>query len=178
MLEAVESILFTEEQVKARVRELGEQISRDYEGKNPVFVGILKGSFIFMADLVRTVTIDCTVDFMAVSSYGNSASTTGAVKINKDLSQDIEGKHVIIVEDILDSGITLNYLSKYLKNRNPASLAIVTLMDKPARRIAPVQPDYCGFEVPDEFLLGYGLDYAERFRNVPFIGILKREYYE
>ena len=178
MLEAVESILFTEEQVKARVRELGEQISRDYEGKSPVFVGILKGSFIFMADLVRTVTIDCTVDFMAVSSYGNSASTTGAVKINKDLSQDIEGKHVIIVEDILDSGITLNYLSKYLKNRNPASLAIVTLMDKPARRIAPVQPDYCGFEVPDEFLLGYGLDYAERFRNVPFIGILKREYYE
>ena len=178
MLEAVESILFTEEQVKARVRELGEQISRDYEGKNPVFVGILKGSFIFMADLVRTVTIDCTVDFMAVSSYGNSTSTTGAVKINKDLSEDIEGKHVILVEDILDSGITLNYLSKYLKNRNPASLAIVTLMDKPARRIAPVQPDYCGFEVPDEFLLGYGLDYAERFRNVPFIGILKREYYE
>ena len=178
MTEVIERIMFSEEDLKKRIHELGEQISRDYEGKSPVFVGILKGCFIFMADLMRQVTVRCTVDFMAVSSYGNALSTTGAVKINKDLSQDIEGKHVILVEDILDSGITLNYLTKYLKNRNPASLAIVTLMDKPSRRIAPIQSDYCGFVVPDEFLLGYGMDFEEEYRNIPFLGILKPEYYQ
>ena len=177
MTEDIEKVLISAEELEAAVSKIGAEISRDYADKEPIFIGVLKGCFIFMADLMRHVDISCSMDFMAVSSY-NGTSSTGAVKINKDLNESIEGKDVILVEDILDSGITLNYLSKYLKNRNPASLAIVTLMDKPARRIAPVQPDYCGFEVPDEFLLGYGLDYAERFRNVPFIGILKREYYE
>ena len=178
MINDMESILLTEEQIQKRVDELGERISRDYAGKAPIFVGILKGSFVFMADLMRRVTLPCSVDFMAVSSYGNTTKTTGAVKINKDLSQDIEGKDVVVVEDILDSGVTLSYLSKYLLNRNPASLAIVTLLDKPSRRVADVHAKYSGFEIPDAFVVGYGLDYAEKYRNLPFIGILKPAIYE
>ncbi len=173
----LESILLTEEQIRQRVRELGEAITRDYRGKAPLFVGVLKGSFVFMSDLVRHVDLPCSVDFMAVSSYGNSTKTTGAVKINKDLSQDIEGKDVIVVEDILDSGVTLNYLSKYLLNRNPASLCIATLLDKPSRRLSPVHAAYSGFEIPDAFVVGYGLDYAEKYRNLPYIAILKPEIY-
>jgi len=173
----METILFTEEELQQRVRELGEAITRDYMDKNPIFVGVLKGSFVFMADLVRCVDTPCTLDFMVVSSYGSGVKTTGAVKINKDLSEDIEGRHVIIVEDILDSGVTLNYLSKYLMNRNPASLRIVTLLDKPSRRKAEVFPAYKGFEVEDNFVVGYGLDYAEKYRNLPYIGILKPEVY-
>ena len=177
MRDDMESVLLSEEQIAARIRELGAQLSRDYEGKDPVFLGVLKGCFVFMADLMRSVDIQCTMDFMAVSSYGSGTTTTGAVKINKDLSQDIAGRHVIIVEDILDSGVTLSYLTKYLSGREPASIRIVTLLDKPARRRADIKADYAGFEVPDAFVVGYGLDYDEAYRNVPFIGILKPEIY-
>jgi len=177
MRQDMETILFTEEELRQRVRELGDAITQDYKDKNPIFVGVLKGSFVFMADLVRCVDTPCTLDFMVVSSYGSGVKTTGAVKINKDLSEDIEGRHVIIVEDILDSGVTLNYLSKYLMNRNPASLRIVTLLDKPSRRKAEVFATYKGFEVEDNFVVGYGLDYAEKYRNLPYIGILKPEVY-
>jgi hypoxanthine phosphoribosyltransferase len=170
-------VLLSEEEIKAKVRELGAQITRDYEGKTPFFLGVLKGCYVFMADLVRSVDLSCTMDFMAVSSYGGGTSSTGAVRITKDLSRDIEGKDVIIVEDILDSGITLSYLKTYLLNRKPASIRIVTLLDKPARRRAEITADYCGFAVPDEFVVGYGLDYAEHYRNLPYIGILKPEIY-
>ena len=170
-------VLLTEEQIHDRVRELGEAISRDYANRDPVFVGVLKGCFVFMADLMRQVTVPCSMDFMAVSSYGAGTSTTGAVKINKDLSRDIEGRDVVIVEDILDSGVTLSYLSRYLSNRKPASISIVTLLDKPSRRKADVQAKYSGFVVPDAFVVGYGLDFAEEYRNLPYIGILKPEIY-
>ena len=172
----IQNVLISEEEILAKVAEVGAQISRDFEGKNPVFVGVLKGCFIFMADLMRNVTVNCSVDFMAVSSYSGTSST-GAVKINKDLSENIEGRHVIIVEDILDSGITLSYLKQYLMVRKPASISIVTLMDKPARRKADVYADYSCFEIPDAFVVGYGLDYNEYYRNLPYIGVLKPEIY-
>ena len=177
MHDDIKNVLVSEEELKAKVRELGAQISRDYEGKNLVLVSILKGSVVFMADLMRSVTIPCSVDFMAVSSYGNQTTTTGAVKINKDLNQDIEGRDIILVEDILDSGVTLHYLKDYLSVRRPASITIATLLDKPARRKAPIHAAYAGFEVPDAFVVGYGLDYAEKYRNLPYIGVLKPEVY-
>ena len=177
MIEDLERILLTDEQIQARISELGAQLTEDYKDKDPIFVGVLKGCFIFMADLLRKTDIYCTMDFMAVSSYGDGTTTTGAVNINKDLSRDIEGRHVIIVEDILDSGVTLSYLVKYLSVRNPASIKLVTLLDKPARRMADVRADYIGFEVEDAFVVGYGLDYAEEYRNLPYIGILKPEVY-
>ena len=170
-------ILLSEEEIHAKVRELGAQITKDYAGKTPFFLGVLKGCYVFMADLTRCIDLPCTMDFMAVSSYGGGTSTTGAVRITKDLSRNIEGKDVIIVEDILDSGVTLSYLKTYLANRKPASIRIVTLLDKPARRRADIKADYCGFAVPDEFVVGYGLDYAEAYRNLPYIGILKPEIY-
>ncbi len=170
-------ILLSEEEIHARVRELGAQITKDYAGKTPFFLGVLKGCYVFMADLTRCIDLPCSMDFMAVSSYGGGTSTTGAVRITKDLSRDIEGKDVIIVEDILDSGVTLSYLKTYLANRKPASIRIVTLLDKPARRRTDIKADYCGFAVPDEFVVGYGLDYAESYRNLPYIGILKPEIY-
>ena len=176
MHEDIEKILIGEDEIKARVAEAGAKISRDFAGKDPIFVGVLKGCFIFMADLMRYVDIHCSMDFMAVSSYSGTSST-GAVKINKDLSEDIEGRHLIIVEDILDSGVTLSYLKNYLMVRKPASISIVTLMDKPARRKADVYADYSCFEVPDAFVVGYGLDYNERYRNLPYIGVLKPEIY-
>lgn len=172
----IERVFFTEEEIDEKVKELGARISKDFEGKNPIFVGVLKGCFVFMADLMRYVTIPCSVDFMAVSSY-KGTSTTGAVNIQKDLSRDIEGRHIIMVEDILDSGVTLNYLQNYLSARNPASLTIATLMDKPSRRKAPVYARYSCFEVPDAFVVGYGLDYNETYRNLPYIGVLKPEIY-
>lgn len=172
----IERVFFTEEEINEKVKELGARISKDFEGKNPIFVGVLKGCFVFMADLMRYVTIPCSVDFMAVSSY-KGTSTTGAVNIQKDLSRDIEGRHIIMVEDILDSGVTLNYLQNYLSARNPASLTIATLMDKPSRRKAPVYARYSCFEVPDAFVVGYGLDYNETYRNLPYIGVLKPEIY-
>ncbi len=170
-------VLLSEEELENRVAELGKEITEKFRGTEPLFVGVLKGSFVFMADLVRKVDLKCSVDFMAVSSYGNGTSTTGAVKIVKDLSRDIAGQHIIIVEDILDSGVTLNYLRGYLENRKPASITIVTLLDKPARRKAPIVADMFGFTVPDEFVVGYGLDYAEKYRNLPYIGVLKPEVY-
>ena len=172
----IQSVLLTEEEIREKVKAVGRQISRDFEGLDPIFVGVLKGCFIFMADLMRRVDIRCSMDFMAVSSY-SGVTSTGAVKINKDLSEDIHGRHVIIVEDILDSGVTLNYLKSFLQQREPASIHIATLLDKPSRRKAPVNADYACFEVPDAFVVGYGLDYNERYRNLPYIGILKPEVY-
>lgn len=176
MTEDIERILISEDEIEKRVSEIGKRITEDYKDKNPLFVGVLKGCFIFMADLMRHVDIACSMDFMAVSSY-EGTSTTGAVKINKDLSQDIEGRHIIIVEDILDSGVTLSYLKKYLMVRKPASVRIATLMDKPARRMADVYADYSCFEVPDAFVVGYGLDYNEKYRNLPYVGVLKPDIY-
>ena len=172
----IQSVLISREELERHVAEAGAQISRDFEGKDPIFIGVLKGCFIFMADLMRHVSIKCSMDFMAVSSYSGTTST-GAVKINKDLSQDIGGRHIIIVEDILDSGVTLNYLKNFLLVRKPASISIATLMDKPARRKADVYADYSCFEIPDAFVVGYGLDYNERYRNLPYIGVLKPEIY-
>lgn len=173
----IDYILKSQEQLQTRVARMGAEISRDFDGKEPLFIGILKGSFIFMADLMRHVDIPCSMDFMAVSSYGNKSVTTGAVKINKDLSQDIENRHVIVVEDILDSGLTLSYLVQYLMVRNPATVHIATLLDKPSRRLRQVETSYVGFEIPDAFVVGYGLDYAEKYRNLPYIGVLKPEIY-
>lgn len=173
----IQEVLISEEELQAAVKKIGDQISKDFEGKDPLFVGVLKGCWIFMADLMRYVTINCSVDFMSVSSYSGTTST-GAVRINKDLHENIEGRHIIIVEDILDSGVTLNYLKNNLMARNPASITIATLMDKPARRKADVYADYSCFEVPDAFVVGYGLDYNERYRNLPYIGVLKPEIYE
>lgn len=177
MKQDIDRILFSEEQLQARIAELGKQLTEDYRDKDPIFVGVLKGCFVFMADLLRSTDIYCTMDFMAVSSYGDGVTSTGAVKINKDLSRDIVGRHVIIVEDILDSGITLSYLKNYLSVRKPASISIVTLLDKPSRRRADIKADYVGFEVEDAFVVGYGLDYAEEYRNLPYIGVLKSEVY-
>ena len=176
MTEAIERILISTEEIEAAVADIGAKISRDYQDRDPIFIGVLKGCFIFMADLMRHVTISCSMDFMAVSSYSGTTST-GAVRINKDLSESIEGRHLILVEDILDSGVTLNYLKNYLMVRKPASIAVATLMDKPARRKADIQADYSCFEVPDAFVVGYGLDYNERYRNLPYIGVLKPEIY-
>ena len=176
MTQDIERILLTRDEIEDKVSEIGRRITEDFRDKDPIFVGVLKGCFIFMADLMRHVDIKCSMDFMAVSSYSGTSST-GAVKINKDLSQDIEGRHVIIVEDILDSGVTLSYLKRYLMGRKPASINIVTLLDKPARRKADVFADYSCFEVPDAFVVGYGLDYNERYRNLPYIGVLKPAVY-
>ena len=173
----VREILFTQEQLRERIAHLGSQISRDYAGKQVLCVGVLKGCFIFMADLIRSVDADCRMDFMAVSSYGSATVSSGAVKITKDLSVSVEGKHVLIIEDILDSGVTLSYLRGFLEQRRPASIRICTLFDKPARRKADIQADYVGFICPDAFIVGYGLDYDERYRNLPYIGVLKPEVY-
>lgn len=173
----IETILVSEDELHERVCALGSQITEDYAGKEPVFIGVLKGSFIFMADLVRACDLRCTLDFMVVSSYGSGTISSGAVEIVKDLSQDIAGKDVIIVEDILDSGNTLSYLVKYMSARNPASIRIVTLLDKPERRTADVKADYSGFVIPDAFAVGYGLDYDQKYRNLPYIGVLKPEIY-
>ena len=174
----IDHILFNEQEISEKVQELGKRITEDYKGKSPFLIGVLKGCFIFMSDLARVIDLPCDIDFMAVSSYGSGTSSTGAVQIKKDLNRDIEGRDVIIIEDILDSGITLSYLTKYLANRNPASIKICTLMDKPARRKSEIRADYVGFVCPDEFVVGYGLDYDEKYRNLPYIGILKPEIYE
>ena len=177
MTEDIKEILLSEAQIEKRVAELGRELTERFRGTEPLFIGVLKGSFVFMADLIRKVDLKCAMDFMAVSSYGCGTSTSGAVKINKDLNEDISGRDVVIVEDILDSGVTLNYLCGYLQNRKPTSITLVTLLDKPARRKAPIKADIVGFEVPDEFVVGYGLDYAEKYRNLPFVGVLKPEVY-
>ena len=168
-----EEILITKEQLEEKVAELGSQISKDYEGKPILLVGILKGSVPFMADLMRYIDGDVEIDFMAVSSYGGSTSSSGVVRIIKDLDHDIEGKNVIIVEDIVDSGLTLSYLKAHLLGRNPASLKICTILDKPARRRVEFTPDYCGFQVEDKFIVGYGLDYDQKYRQLPYISWIK-----
>ncbi|OUP42923.1 hypoxanthine phosphoribosyltransferase [Pseudoflavonifractor sp. An187] len=177
MHEHVESILYSEEQLRQRVKELGGQITADYAGKEPVLASVLRGSYIFMADLTRAIDLPVTVDFMAVSSYGAGTKSSGQVEIKKDLSDSIEGRDLIIVEDILDSGNTLFYLMEILKARKPASIRICTLMDKPDRRTQPIVADYVGFTIPDAFVVGYGLDYDEKYRNLPYVGILKPSVY-
>ena len=173
----IQNVLFTQEQLQARVREIADEIQRDYAGKEIMLISVLRGSFIFMADLCRAIDLPCTLDFMSVSSYGKGTSSSGQVQITKDLSEDISGRHIIVVEDILDSGNTLSYLLKILENRHPASIRLCTLLDKPDRRVKPVQVHYSGFTIPDAFVVGYGLDYAEKYRNLPYIGILKPRVY-
>ena len=170
-------VLVTEEELKKRVGELGEALYEKFEGKNPLFLGVLKGSFIFMADLVRAAQLKSDIEFMSVSSYANATESSGRVRIVQDVQQDITGRDVIIVEDILDSGNTLAYLKQYLLNKGAASITIVTLLDKPARRAKAITADFAGFVVPDEFVVGYGLDYAQKYRNAPYIGVLKPEVY-
>jgi hypoxanthine phosphoribosyltransferase len=172
-------VLITGEQIEAKVGELGVQLSTDYAGHDLVLVSVLKGALPFMADLMRAMTIPVQVDLMEVSSYGGTATeTSGLVRILKDLSSSIEGKDVLIVEDIIDTGLTLNYLLRYLRGKNPRSLRICALLDKPARRLVEIDIDYRGFTIPDQFVIGYGLDYGEFYRNLPFIGVLKPEVYE
>lgn len=178
MKEDIQSILFTEEEIREKTREIGKRISEEYKDKEPVLIGVLKGSVMFMADLLKEIDIFCSMDFMAVSSYGNSTTTSGVVRILKDLDHQIEGKHVLIVEDIIDTGITLKYLLEYLRARKPASIEVVCLLNKPERRKAEINVKYVGFNVPDYFLIGYGLDYAEKYRNLPCIGILKESVYK
>lgn len=177
MMDDIERVLISEKELQEAVNRIGAQISEDYEGKNLVLVSILKGSLVFMADLMRAIKIPCEIDFMSVSSYGSGVKTSGVVKIIKDLDENLEGKDILLVEDILDSGKTLSYISALLAARNPASIRICTLLDKPERREADVRADYSGFPVPDEFVVGYGLDYAQKYRNVPYIGVLKPEIY-
>ncbi|HIV87343.1 MAG TPA: hypoxanthine phosphoribosyltransferase [Candidatus Pygmaiobacter gallistercoris] len=177
MKDDIKKVLLSEEELRTRVAELGAQLSCDYEGKNLLMVSVLKGSVVFMADLMRAISQPAEIDFMVVSSYGSGVKSSGVVKIVKDLDINLEGKDILIVEDILDSGMTLDYIKGMLLDRNPASIRICTLLDKPARRKADLQADYVGFTVPDEFVVGYGLDYDERYRNLPYIGILKPEVY-
>ena len=173
----IKEVLFTEEQLRQKVDELGAQITADYQGKNPLIVSVLKGSYVFMADLTRRINVPCQVDFMVGSSDGAGTKTSGEVQIIKDLENSIDGRDLIIVEDILDSGVTLNYLMKVLTARGANSIRLCTLLSKPDRRRVDVPVDYLGFEIPDEFVVGYGLDFAERYRNLPYIGILKPEVY-
>lgn len=178
MHENVEKIMISEEQIADRVKELGAMLDKVYEDHKPLVVCVLKGSTIFFADLIRRMNVPMDVDFMAVSSYGSGTVSSGELLIKKDLSMDIQGRDVLIVEDIIDSGNTLYNLKKMLIARQPASLNIVTLLDKPERREAPIEPDYTGFVIEDEFVIGYGLDYAEEYRNLPYVGVLKRSVYE
>ncbi|ALA40085.1 hypoxanthine phosphoribosyltransferase [Paenibacillus sp. SEL1] len=173
----IQEILISEEEIQSKIKELGAQLSVKYEGKNPLVICVLKGAFIFMADLVKTITVPLELDFMAVSSYGASTKSSGIIKIIKDLDASVEGRDVLIVEDIIDSGLTLTHLIELLKNRNANSVCVVTLFDKPARRTVNLEADYTGFTLPDAFVVGYGLDYAEHYRNLPYIGILKPEIY-
>ena len=174
----IKSVLITEEQLAAKVAEMGAQISKDYQGRKLIILGVLKGSVVFMSDLIRSITVPVEMDFMAVSSYGAGVKTSGVVKILKDLDRLIAGYDVLVVEDILDSGMTLSYLTELLRERDPASIRIATLLDKPDRRKVHIKPDYVGFTIPDEFVVGYGLDYAELYRNLPYVGILSPSVYE
>lgn len=176
MMQDLERVLLTEEQIKTRVAELGKQISQEYAGKTPIFVGVLKGVVVYFADMIRAVDIPCEIDFMCMSSYVGTQSQ-GRIDVRLDLSRDIAGRHVVILEDILDTGRTLKKTVEYLQSKHPASLKICTFLDKPERRVADIQADYVGYTIPDLFVVGYGLDYNEAYRNLPFIGILKPEAY-
>lgn len=173
----IKEILFDEATISKKVKELGKMISKDYEGKKLLLVCILKGATPFMADLMRSIEIECAIDFMCVSSYGSKTTSSGRAQILLDLRHPIDDYHVLLVEDILDSGVTLSSLKKMLITRNPKSFKIATLLDKPARRVSDIKADYYGFEIDDEFVVGYGLDYNEKYRNLPYIGILKSEVY-
>lgn len=177
LLAHIEHKLFTEEQIAARVNALGAQISLDYQGLDLLLVGVLRGVAVFMGDLVRAITVPLEVDFIAISSYGTSTRSSGVVRLLKDLDENVTGRHVLVVEDIIDTGLTLSYLMRTLLERRPASLEICTLLDKPARRLVDVPVKYSGFTIPDKFVVGYGLDYAQKYRNLPFIGVLKPEVY-
>ena len=166
-------VMIPEEKLDARIREMGAEISKAYEGKTLHLVSVLKGGVFFTCELAKRITVPVTIDFMSVSSYGNEKSSSGIVKIVKDLDESIEGRDVMVIEDIIDSGRTLSYLMSMLQDRKPASLALCTLLDKPSRRTHEVKVDYTGFEVPDEFIVGYGLDYAQKYRNLPYIGVIK-----
>jgi hypoxanthine phosphoribosyltransferase len=172
LAQAVSEVLIDEERLSARVAELGEEISADYAGREPLLVGVLKGAVFFMADLMRHLTVPCEVDFMAISSYGDAVDSSGVVRILKDLEMNIAGRDVLVVEDIIDSGLTLSYLIRNLESREPASLEICALMTKPERREIDVPVRYVGFEIPNRFVVGYGLDFAERYRNLPYVGVL------
>ncbi|MGD8192522.1 hypoxanthine phosphoribosyltransferase [Brevibacillus ginsengisoli] len=173
----IKEILLTEEQIAEKVKELGNTLAKEYKDKNPLVICVLRGAVIFMADIIRHMNIQCEMDFMAVSSYGANTESSGVVKILKDLDTSVQNRHVLIVEDIMDSGLTLSRLVELMKHREAASVKVVTLLNKPERRKVEISPDYSGFTIPDEFVVGYGLDYAEAYRNLPYIGILKPEVY-
>ncbi|NIN69946.1 MAG: hypoxanthine phosphoribosyltransferase [Anaerolineae bacterium] len=173
----VGEVLITREQIREKTEELAREITADYEGRNPLLVCILKGGLMFLADLIRQIDLPAEIDFMAVSSYGDATESSGVVRILMDLETNIQGRHVLIVEDIIDTGRTLNYIIQNLRTRGPASIKICTLLNKPARRELAMPLDYVGFEIPDKFVVGYGLDYGEIYRNLPFVGVLKPELY-
>lgn len=177
MQQDLKEILLTEDELQAKIKELGAKLSEDYRDRNPLLIGVLKGAFMFMADLAKAITIPVEIDFMAVSSYGSSTKSSGVVRIIKDLEVSVEGRDVIIVEDIIDSGLTLSYLIDVLERRNARSVAVVALLDKPDRRKVNLDIEYKGFTLPDEFVVGYGLDYAEKYRNLPYIAVLKPDVY-
>ncbi len=174
----IQEIILSEERIAERVAEIGAQLSRDYEGRSVLLVAVLRGAALFVADLARAITVPVELDFMAVSSYGSSTKSSGVVRILKDLDETIEGRDVIVVEDILDTGLTLKYLLKNLASRKPASLEVITLLSKEGKQRVPISCKYVGFAIPDEFVVGYGLDFAERYRNLPYIGILKPAAYQ
>ena len=177
MKEDVLRVLLSEDEIREKVRELGGKITADYKNSNLMLVTVLKGAVVFLADLMRQIDVPAEIDFMVVSSYGSGVKSSGVVKIVKDLDVPLAGKDILIVEDILDSGLTLSYIKELLESRGPRSIRIATLLDKPSRRKVDLQADYIGFSVPDEFVIGYGLDYDEKYRNRPYIGILKPEVY-
>lgn len=177
MIDDIATVLLTEEDIQKRVKEIGAQITKDYEGKNLMLVSVLKGSVAFMADLMRAIDLPMKIDFMSVSSYGSGTSSSGVVRILKDLDMDLHNVDLLIVEDILDSGKTLHYITKMLSDRGTASIRIACLLDKPDRRVVPLRSDYTCFDIPDEFVVGYGLDYDQQYRNLPYIGVLKPEVY-
>ncbi|MBN2830090.1 MAG: hypoxanthine phosphoribosyltransferase [Candidatus Cloacimonetes bacterium] len=177
MIKDIEKILVTEEEIKTKITELGKRITVDFAGKEPVFICVLKGASLFMSDLIRSVQLPCSIDFMAISSYGDSTVSSGVVQIKKDIDSDISGKDVIIIEDIVDSGLSLEYIHTYLESHKAKSVSVCVLLDKPKAHKTDVHIDYIGFEVGNEFVVGYGLDYAGKYRNLPYIGILKEEIY-
>lgn len=177
MTNVIEKILISEEEIKNAINRIAENIKKDYEGKDVLFVGLLKGSVAFMADLLKAYDNMCTIDFMAVSSYGSGTQSSGRVNIIKDLSQPIEGKDIVIVEDIIDSGNTLSFIKAYFETKKANSVRICTLLNKPSRRVVDIDVDYIGFDIPDEFVVGYGLDFDEHYRNLPYVGVLKRSVY-
>ncbi len=177
MHSGVKNVLLTKEQIEQRVKEMGEEITKEYAGKNLVLVTVLKGAVVFLSDLMRAIETHTEIEFMVVSSYGAGTASSGVVKIVKDIDIPLEEKDVLIVEDILDSGNTLSYIKSLIEGRNPRSIKVATLLDKPARRTAPLEADFVGFVIPDEFVIGYGLDYDEKYRNLPYIGVLKPEVY-